>query len=49
MCLHTLRARALSLSDRINIGVTIAVCVIVTTPADAAGTNMPGSNLSTRF
>ena len=41
MRLHTLRARALSLNDRINIGVAITVCVILTAPAHAAGTNMP--------
>jgi type IV secretion system protein TrbC len=41
MRLQTLRAHALSLNARINIGVAIAVCAILTAPAYAAGTNMP--------
>ncbi len=41
MRLHTLRARALSINDRINIGVTITVCAILAAPAYGAGTNMP--------
>ena len=41
MHLSTLRAHALSLNDKINIAVAIAVCVILTAPANAAGTNMP--------
>jgi type IV secretory pathway VirB2 component (pilin) len=41
MHLHTLMARPLSLNNWINIALTITVCVILTAPAHAAGTNMP--------
>lgn len=41
MRLPTLRAHALSLNDKINIAVAITVCMILTAPAHAAGTNMP--------
>ena len=41
MHLPTLRARPLSFNDKINIGMAITVCVILTAPAHAAGTNMP--------
>jgi type IV secretory pathway VirB2 component (pilin) len=41
MRLHTLRACALLISDRINVGVAISVCMILAAPAYGAGTNMP--------
>ena len=41
MRLQTLRAHALSLNNRISIGMAITVCAILPAPVYAAGTNMP--------
>jgi type IV secretory pathway VirB2 component (pilin) len=41
MRLHTLRAQALSLQDRLNLAIALSVCVVLAAPAYGAGTNMP--------